>query len=801
MRLKTLGGLELEGSDFRRPQPLLLLAYLALEGSKDRQFLSELFWWNASNPRNNLSSTLTRLRSHVPNNVHADNYRVWVSLDIDIRELKTAFDQNRYQDAVALYTGSFLEGIHISDLNQELEEWIYVTREFYAKRVRLAFLKRAEQEAKRSNFEEASSYAEQAYTLKSTPPLEPEELNRYYTLLILDDNEIAHTIRREAEEYGIRLNQTQEQAKSQLEQPFIGRENELERIKALQSGEWAWVRGGLGMGKTSFLKNMEGTYLKGRSGLPFATLEPVANDVIKDGAETLLRYLLYYETRLIIDDWEQADEESRNIVERLRSLHPNNNFIISSRDPPRFSVDVLIELGPLPKEKLRTQGQVYEKTGGIPRLVTAQLKGESLSEAFEAMLSSLDQSTQQIYLALSLLDSPNPSLVRQALKISASDMNAALKHLTSAGLTDLSGQLSSVFLANHFLTTKPQLLGALSLELGRQLDGQDAFPLYQKAKEHWGREDIVEVQKSYLAWSEELMSRGFPLKAAEVLREVPPNQDVEFMRAYALEQAGKPKLALDILEHSKQTPKVSALLASIYRRLGKPIEAEKHAQLGLNGEAWERAYALNTLGELAKDTGAYSDAISFFKRAKTLWLSLSNRLRAAHALNNIAIIYYLQGKPNHLIDTAYHEALSQAEGNIRLRIIVFSNLAIAWERAGQLTKAKVALRESASLAEEINLFDAAADAWNNLGYFYHRQNSKVEAESAYRKALLFAQKVNEKLLLGIILANLAELNMDFDAWTEALNLLTEAKHDNVAQNFWNDIPEEHPFKASLKPAL
>ena len=35
MLLSTLGGLALEGSSFRRPKPLLLLAYLAIEGPAD----------------------------------------------------------------------------------------------------------------------------------------------------------------------------------------------------------------------------------------------------------------------------------------------------------------------------------------------------------------------------------------------------------------------------------------------------------------------------------------------------------------------------------------------------------------------------------------------------------------------------------------------------------------------------------------------------------------------------------------------------------------------------------------------
>ena len=66
MRLQTLGGLRLEGADFQRPKPLLLLAYLAVEGAKDRRHLAELFWPDASEPATSLRVALGQLRKGAP---------------------------------------------------------------------------------------------------------------------------------------------------------------------------------------------------------------------------------------------------------------------------------------------------------------------------------------------------------------------------------------------------------------------------------------------------------------------------------------------------------------------------------------------------------------------------------------------------------------------------------------------------------------------------------------------------------------------------------------------------------------
>ena len=62
MKLLTLGGLSIEGAPYRREKPLLLLAYLCLEGTQPRKHLAELFWPDAANPMNSLAQNLIRLR-------------------------------------------------------------------------------------------------------------------------------------------------------------------------------------------------------------------------------------------------------------------------------------------------------------------------------------------------------------------------------------------------------------------------------------------------------------------------------------------------------------------------------------------------------------------------------------------------------------------------------------------------------------------------------------------------------------------------------------------------------------------
>ena len=66
MKLKVLGGLKLEGADFTRPVPLVILSYLILEeGKQSRSKLANLFWPYEIRIPKNLSPLALRLYLHL----------------------------------------------------------------------------------------------------------------------------------------------------------------------------------------------------------------------------------------------------------------------------------------------------------------------------------------------------------------------------------------------------------------------------------------------------------------------------------------------------------------------------------------------------------------------------------------------------------------------------------------------------------------------------------------------------------------------------------------------------------------
>ena len=141
-RLITLGRLSLEAGRFSRPKPLLLLTYLAIEGPKHRRFLSELFFPGTKDPRDALSTSLARLQRAIPGAVSEDGGRLRAQVACDAVEVLSLLDAGQRADAVRAYPAPFLERLDLS-LPSELEDWVYLTREHLAERVRDAAIDEA----------------------------------------------------------------------------------------------------------------------------------------------------------------------------------------------------------------------------------------------------------------------------------------------------------------------------------------------------------------------------------------------------------------------------------------------------------------------------------------------------------------------------------------------------------------------------------------------------------------------------------------------------------------------------------
>jgi hypothetical protein len=299
MYLHTLGGLRLEGSAFSRPKPLLLLAYLALEGVQSRRFLAELFFMDASDKLNSLARAMGYVRQAAPGVVEADNKKVWTTVSCDAAELLNLTDSKRYEKCLELYKGAFALDYEL-ELSGDLEEWFWGTREILAAKARNAFLALGESEASKGNFSQAALLAEKAYRLKEAGELEPDDFSRLYNLLYAGNSPLATEVRKEAESFEIPLELSREEAKAQLSEniettqeipnnlpppktSFIGRDQELIEIAqqlAKKDCRLLTLHGMGGIGKSRLAIQAAHDQLKSqqfKDGVYFVTLDALTS--------------------------------------------------------------------------------------------------------------------------------------------------------------------------------------------------------------------------------------------------------------------------------------------------------------------------------------------------------------------------------------------------------------------------------------------------------------------------------------------------------------------------------------------
>lgn len=264
MLLRTLGGVGLSGVPFRRQRPLLLLAYLALEGPKERGYLAELFWPAAANPRQSLSVALSQLRGAAPDAVVIDDTRLQANVECDARRLLVAAAEQEWRRVVEIYQGPFLSGVDVGSRNVELEEWLYQSREVLATRAQQALIEVAERHLAAGDASAAARLTQRAVILRADANHADErELVRLHALAAATHNPLADLLEREMDELNLAAergdrSETRSSPRDtshnlpQPATPFVGRERELRELERLLEGgaRLITLTGMGGMGKT-----------------------------------------------------------------------------------------------------------------------------------------------------------------------------------------------------------------------------------------------------------------------------------------------------------------------------------------------------------------------------------------------------------------------------------------------------------------------------------------------------------------------------------------------------------------------
>jgi predicted ATPase len=385
MQLNTLGGLQLIGGGLTRAKPLLLLAYLAVEGSATRGELAALFFPRVKDASDSLSAAIRQLRNVVGGQLVLDADHVATTIPCDAVELLQLLDRGETMAAVDAYGGMFAKGLSLQ-LGIELEEWVFGTREAIAAGVRSGLAQLAGEAVARREFTAAGLFAERAYLVPGAPEPVPETLIHLHTVLMAADHRLERDVRAEAMAFGVEVVTSREEALERLDggrtgldtglggrpstnlpspmTAFLGRDPELAELTSMIEREdvrLVTLQGAGGTGKTRLAIEVARTEL-GRPvfhhGVFLVSLESVSkpNLVMPAIAEALgldlgsdpplgqvMRYLGQRSMLLVLDNVEHVVGVAPDVGVLLEAC-PNLKVLATSRERLNLQAEWLVPI-------------------------------------------------------------------------------------------------------------------------------------------------------------------------------------------------------------------------------------------------------------------------------------------------------------------------------------------------------------------------------------------------------------------------------------------------------------------------
>lgn len=347
----------MEGHDFRRQKPLLVATYLCLQGPTSKRRLAELFWHDAADARDSLSTTLRRLNGLADEPLLAAGDPVEGLLQCDANDFLKAVASGEHGAALELYRGRFLEAVDLP-VSEEVEEWIFASRERFADLARWAHISMARSARSVGDLVLASQHAESALDVERALPWDEDQIAVLLEQLQSAGSPRASEAKAMARELGVAFSLPDLAGISgtgrNIPRPgtsFVGREFELEKLESLlQAGvaRLITLHGPGGVGKSRLAletaaRAAESPQAEGA--VYFVQLEPFAdaemlptavatamNLVLPGGDRTahIVRVIGARSLLLVLDNFERLLEGSSFLAQLLRSC-PNVDIIVTSR--------------------------------------------------------------------------------------------------------------------------------------------------------------------------------------------------------------------------------------------------------------------------------------------------------------------------------------------------------------------------------------------------------------------------------------------------------------------------------------
>jgi predicted ATPase/DNA-binding SARP family transcriptional activator/Flp pilus assembly protein TadD len=809
------GGARIKG--FRSRKALALLGYLAVQQHPvTREQLVNLLWSDQTEGqgRANLSWVLNHISKYLPGCLVTNQHTVQLHhgnaywLDIEaFSELEVEDEPAALVDAIMLYRGDFLEGLHLDGCEQ-FELWLTGEREHWRQRTvnvlqklityynlrgehdkslyfanRLLELEPWEEATHRhvmrllarsgQRYAALAQYETCRRTLAEDLDLEPEA----ETTALFERIQIADSVRRH----------------TLPPQPtvFIGREEELDEVARLISSSdcrMLTIHGPGGIGKTRLaLQAAEAqteTFLEGICFVPLVDVSSPAYlaSAIADALQLslsgmqsdqvqLLNYLRCKEMLLILDNFEHLLEDVQLLEEILQEA-PEMKLLITSRERLNLPSERCFELDGLRYPKDETTYGELENYSAVQLLVQTASRVQrqfSLTKQDRLAAVHICQLVQGMPLGIELAAAWTKSHtcqeVAEAIErdvgfLTSSFHDTPERHRSIRISFEHSWNLLSPIEQDAFMQLSvfhggltPEAANAVAgatLELLTSLTDKSLIRLLPS-----GRYEIHELLRQYAAE-----------KLAPVLKEQARAHEqhciyyISFLQDHEVDLTG---------------PEAASILPKVRTELANVSAAWKWAVA--QGRLTEIARGLPGLSRFCLLSGHYQEGSALLELAagqlrdlagEATGIEYSTQMILGRVLAEAALFLNRLGRYEQAITVA-EEAASQAQLERAADVESLAHLqrGEALWRQGAFDAAEEQFSEALTLAQTSSQCQVEAESLRSLGNVYHGRGAFTNAKSYYRHAQDVCHKIGDRLGEGKSLNNLGATCLYLGECTEA----------------------------------
>ncbi|XCN72921.1 MAG: tetratricopeptide repeat protein [Candidatus Electrothrix aestuarii] len=193
------------------------------------------------------------------------------------------------------------------------------------------------------------------------------------------------------------------------------------------------------------------------------------------------------------------------------------------------------------------------------------------------------------------------------------------------------------------------------------------------------------------------------------------------------------------------------------------------------GRKWERAEYLGEAGVELYRVSCYVDALNLYKQSISLYRDIGDRKNEGLSLNNIGLIYKVQGDHRNALKFLEQSlSIAQELGDKTGEGATLNNISNIYQAKGDYAKALTCLKQALSLLKDAGNKEGEGWSLNNIGEIYRQQRNYPAALPYYEQSLAIRQAIKDKRGESATLNNISLVYIDQGKLNTAFEYLKQS---------------------------